>query len=232
MRRVFAEINRQNEILKSDEVFLKVRNISGVEAAALLKVWGPLFVHMTMTFRDVNLMYNAYEHPQNDFERAINGHAYVDATHWEMLVTDLESLGAADQVKKYKDAMSIIWSDQGKPIRDYMYWVMHRAQRCGSSHALKITAMESCESTVKTFLTQTRHISMLFKRETGVTLNYFGESHIESEVVNAVDLSIFDEIELDQETLTTALWIVNSHFQDFKVFVGCLFDCLHQVRKS
>lgn len=232
MRRVFSEINRQNEILKSHEVFLKVRDISSVEATALLKVWGPLFVHMTMTFRDVNLMYNAYEHPQNDFERAINGHAYVDATHWEMLVTDLESMGVGHQVKNYKDAMSIIWLDQGKPIRDYIYWVMHRAQSCGSSPALKITAMESCESTVKTFLTQTRHISMLFKRETGVALNYFGEDHIESEVVNAVDLSIFHEIELDQETLTTALWIVNSHFQDFKIFVECLFDCLDQVRNS
>ena len=232
MRRVFAEINRQTESLKAHQVFLKVSHISSGEAVELLKVWGPLFVHLTMTFRDVNLMYNLYENPANDLERAINTHADVDATHWEMLVTDLESIGVNEQVSSYKEAMSIIWSPQGTPIRDYMYGVLHRAQGCGNSPALKITAMESCESTVKTFLTKTRHISALFESETGIKLHYFGESHVESEVDNAVDLSIFQDIELDQEALATALWMVNSHFEQFKVFAGHLFDCLQGAKRA
>lgn len=133
MRRVFAEITRETEELKSHDIFVKINNISSCQAVELLKMWGPLFVHQTMTFRDINLMYNVYENPKSDLEFAINAHAYTDATHWEMLITDLEKLGASNHIKNYSDAMSGIWSQQGKPIRDYMYWILHRALHCGSS---------------------------------------------------------------------------------------------------
>ncbi|MFJ3368230.1 hypothetical protein [Pseudomonas sp. NPDC086251] len=222
MRRVFAEIDRQTENLRSHEAFLMISDLSSAEAVQTLKGWGPLFVHLTMTFRDINLMYNLYPDPANDLERAINAHAAVDATHWEMLVTDLNALGVSDDVKSYKDAMTILWSQPGRPIRDYIYWVLHRAQRCGSSPLLKLTAMESCEATVKTFLTHTRPVRALFESATGAKLNYFGEGHIDSEVDNAINLSIFQEVELDPQTLTLALWIVNAHFDDFKVFIGHL----------
>jgi hypothetical protein len=37
-----------------------------------------------------------------------------------MLKDDLKTLGLYDNVKNYGDAMNMIWSDSGAPIRNYM----------------------------------------------------------------------------------------------------------------
>jgi hypothetical protein len=47
----------------------------------------------------------------------------------------------------------------------------------------------------------------LYEKETGEKLHYFGNQHIDSEVDNAVDLSIFEQEELDDETWNKSLHI-------------------------
>jgi hypothetical protein len=41
------------------------------------------------------------------------------------------------------------------------------------------------------FFNTTKYIAELYEKETGEKLHYFGNQHIDSEVDNAVDLSIF-----------------------------------------
>jgi len=220
MRRIFARIERQKKLLEKHPFFARAREIDGEGIEKKLKIWAPLFVHLTMTFRDINLMYYVCPTPGTDFERAINAHAHIDGTHWKMLAADLDTLGLDREVASYGDAMAAIWSDCGAPIRNYMYWVMHRAQRCGASPFLKMAAMESGEATVKMFFATTKRVASLYEKKTGAKLAYFGDNHMDSETDNAVDLKLFEEIELDQPTLREAVWIVDDHFEKFEAFLN------------
>ncbi|VVM24532.1 hypothetical protein BSPWISOXPB_4550 [uncultured Gammaproteobacteria bacterium] len=47
-----------------------------------MHLWAPLFVHLAMTFRDINQMFYFTKHPKNDKQKAINAHAEIDSTHW------------------------------------------------------------------------------------------------------------------------------------------------------
>jgi hypothetical protein len=219
MRRVFSRIAQRKESLKSHPFFSRAYEIDGNGVEEKLRIWAPLFVHLAMTFRDINLMYYVYPSPSSDFERAINAHANVDGTHWRMLVADLAAVGVDRNVASYGDAMQAIWSERGAPIRNYMYWVLHRAQRCGTSPFMKMAAMESGEATVKMFFSTTRHVASVFEAKTGVKLGYFGDNHMDSEIDNAVELNIFEDVELDESALREGLWIVDDHFEKFEAFL-------------
>ncbi|SHA07316.1 hypothetical protein BTHERMOSOX_1261 [Bathymodiolus thermophilus thioautotrophic gill symbiont] len=172
-----------------------------------------------MTFKDINQMFYHFPNPKNDMQKAINAHAEVDSTHWNMLKTDLQTLGIYNNVKDYGDAMDMIWLDAGAPIRSYMYHAIIRAQMCGDNVYLRMAAMEAGETTVKMFFNTTKYVAGLYEQKTGKQLHYFGNLHIDSEVDNAVDLSIFEQQKLDQETLEKALHIVDAHFDKFKDFL-------------
>lgn len=219
MQRIFRQIAERKERTQGHAFFSRAHEISEDSVVEKLRIWAPLFVHLAMTFRDINRMYYVYPTPSSDFERAINAHAKVDGTHWQLLIDDLRAIGVDKDVGGYGDAVRAIWSDRGEPIRNYMYWVLHRAQRCASSPFLKIVAMESGEATVKLFFSTTSHVASAFERKTGAKLGYFGNRHVESEIDNAVDLRPFEAVVLDDETLRHARWIVEDHFEKFNAFL-------------
>jgi hypothetical protein len=219
MHRVLARISEQSQLAARHDFFTLARGIGADGVTAKLRIWAPLFVHLAMTFRDVNRMYYAYARPANALEHAINAHAQVDATHWQMLVDDLAAIGIDHEVASYGDAMKAIWSERGVPIRHYMYWVLHRAQRCARSPCLKLAAMAAGEASVGLFFATTRRVASLFEAETGRKLGYFGDSHARSEADHPLDLRAFEDIQLDEDTLREAHWIVDDHFEKFTAFL-------------
>ncbi|MBA5247980.1 MAG: hypothetical protein FE834_00365 [Gammaproteobacteria bacterium] len=219
MKRVFTAINEHKEEISKHKLFLEVTTITQEDVVEKMNIWAPLFVHLTMTFRDINQMFYHFSNPENDMQKAINAHAEVDSTHWNMLKTDLQTLGIYNNIKNYGDAMDVIWLDAGTPIRNYMYHAIVRAQMCGENAFLRMAAMEAGEATVKMFFNTTKYVAKLYEQETGRRLHYFGDQHIDSEVDNAVDLSIFEQKKLDQETLEKSLHIVNAHFHSFEHFL-------------
>lgn len=221
MKRVLHHISDRAAHLEGHPFFSRAQAIDGPEAVEKLKIWAPLFVHLTMTFRDVNQLYYQKANPASDIERAINAHARVDATHWKLLVDDLAVIGV--NVGSYGDAMQEIWSERGAPIRNYMYWVLHRAQRCIDSPYMRLTAMESGEASVKMFFSTTRHVALMFQQQTGHTLRYFGDSHIESELENAVDLAPVGEIDVPYQSFKDCCSIVDDHFERFEEFLDYKF---------
>ncbi len=219
MERVFSAINKHKQNVLEHKLFQDVKKITRENVIEKMNIWAPLFVHLTMTFRDINQMFYHFPNPKNNLQKAINAHAEVDSTHWNMLKTDLQTLGIYNDVKNYGDAMDMIWLDAGAPIRNYMYSAIIRAQMCGENTFLRMTAMEAGETTVKMFFNTTKYIAELYEQETGKQLHYFGNQHIDSEVDNAVDLLIFEQKELNQETLEKALYIVDAHFDKFQHFL-------------
>ncbi|CAC9635298.1 hypothetical protein BTURTLESOX_2231 [bacterium endosymbiont of Bathymodiolus sp. 5 South] len=219
MKRVFAAINEHQKNTLCHKLFKDVYSINQADVVEKMHLWAPLFVHLAMTFRDINQMFYFTKHPKNDKQKAINAHAEIDSTHWDMLKDDLKTLGLYDKVKNYGDAMNMIWLDRGAPIRNYMYQVIVRAQMCGDNVFLKIAALESGEATVKMFFNTTKYMADLYEKETGKKLHYFGNQHIDSEVDNAVDLSIFEQEEIDDETWNKSLYIIDAHFDEFQKFL-------------
>jgi hypothetical protein len=49
---------------------------------------------------------------------------------------------------------------------------------------------------------------------------------IDSEVDNAIDLSIFEQEELDDETWNKSLHIIDAHFDEFQKFFNRPFECV------
>lgn len=219
MKRVYEFIDSEKEKLHGHSLFRDALKISEDEVEDKLKIWAPLFVHLTMTFRDINLFYYAYQYPKSPLEAAVNAHAKIDSCHWHYLVNDLKKIGIYNEICNYEDAMNIIWSTKGDPIRNYIYSVLRRAQTCFDSPLLRATAMESGETTVKMFFQTTRYVAAIFKEKTGKSLQYFGDDHINSEIDNSVDTKLFESVELDLETYRIAMNIVKEHFEEFKVFL-------------
>jgi hypothetical protein len=43
-----------------------------------MHIWAPLFVHLAMTFRDINQMFYFAKHPKNDKQKAIKNFMLVE----------------------------------------------------------------------------------------------------------------------------------------------------------
>ncbi len=219
MKRVFSVINKHKKNTLCHKLFKDIHTINQADVIEKMHIWAPLFVHLSMTFRDINQMFYFSKDPKNNMQKAINAHAEIDSTHWDMLKGDLKTLGLYNNIKNYGDAMNMIWLDSGAPIRNYMYHAIARAQMCGDNVFLKIAALESGEATVKIFFNTTKYVAELYEKETGEKLHYFGDQHIDSEVDNAIDLSIFEQEELDDETWNKSLHIIDAHFDEFQKFL-------------
>lgn len=223
MKRVFKQIRERSNAIECHALFRDIHSIAVDEVSDKMKVWAPLFIHLTMTFRDINQMFYYFSRPRDVYELEINAHAEIDSTHWRFLLDDLKAIGMDGQPLFYKEHLDQIWSDSGAPIRRYMYALVQRAQSCGDSAFLRAAVMESGEATVKLFFSTTQLMAQRFKQATGKTLKYFGDEHIRSELDNPVDHSIFEEVKLDEATLKTALQLVNAHFDKFKDFLDAKY---------
>ncbi|NOI26467.1 hypothetical protein [Vibrio mediterranei] len=223
MDRIFAQIELRSKAISSHKLFSDIERISVEEVPDKMKVWAPLFIHLTMTFRDINQMFYISPEPCDIYQQEINAHARIDSTHWHFLLDDLKVVGADDHPKFFKEHLNLIWSDTGAPIRQYMYALIGRAQSCGDSPFLRATVMESGEATVKLFFATTRLMAKRFKQATGKTLKYFGDDHLRSEVENPVDKSVFDDVVLDNATVQIALNLVDAHFDKFKDFLDAKY---------
>ncbi|VVM21205.1 hypothetical protein BSPWISOXPB_8256 [uncultured Gammaproteobacteria bacterium] len=67
------------------------------------------------------------------------------------------------------------------------------------------------------FFTQL-NIWLIYMKKNRKKLHYFGNQHIDSEVDNAVDLSIFEQEEIDDETWNKSLYIIDAILMNFKIF--------------
>ncbi|RKP46095.1 hypothetical protein D7S89_18600 [Trinickia fusca] len=190
----------------------------------MMRIWSPLLIHLAMTFRDINKMYYHYENPGDQLERAINAHVNVDAEHWGMMVSDIKILGVNDKAHDCESAIRVIWDDLGFTVRKYMYSLISRARRCGECPLLKMASMEAGEATSKVFFTTSRRLAAMYEADTGNTLRYLGAEHIDSEVDNSIDSSVFLDQHLSDEKRMEAVSIVDDHFASFREFLDHKYE--------
>lgn len=227
MKQVFDNINKRKDSFKDHPIFEISLKSDPALAKERFEFWAPGFIHLSMTFRDINTVFLPYKNPENDYQREISEHAAVDAEHWHMLLKDLDTLGLNKQ-KSLNNAISEIWDEQYRPAREYMYSVVNRLVNTNGCHFKKMALMESGEAGVKLFFGVVAHNSEEFERIYKQQLYYFGNAHVEDEIAHAADLSIFDEVELDPELRDECIALTNEHFDGFKQFL----DYKYQLSKD
>lgn len=218
MERIYRRIEERVAHARNHPLFSLVHNIDAAAVPAFVRAWATQFIHLTMTFRDINLLYLAYPQPSDAFERTITAHAQVDATHWTLLMADLRLLGLGGTMP-LESAVRLIWADDELPVRHYIYSLAQRAMSCGESPFLRAACMEAGEATVKTFFTASREIARKFQSVTGTPLQYFGDAHVDSELETPVDAALFRAHVLPATQLPMALSLVDQHFDKFGPFL-------------
>lgn len=232
MKNLFTEIKTRSNIARYHPFFSDIQKIEPESAPGIMKLWAPLFLHLTMTFRDVNQLFYITRPPRNSYDESINAHADVDSTHWQLLLDDLKIIGIDTHPQLLKAHLDLIWSDTGIPVRRYMYALVARAQGCGDSPFLRVTVMESAEATVKLFWETATLLAVRFEAVTSQRLRYFGDEHVLSETENQVDVSIFETVSLPPEVRNTALQFVNDHFDRFTEFLDAIYLITFGVAKK
>jgi len=180
--------------------------------------WTPMFIHISLTFRDLNTMYLPYPIPKNAFEAELNAHCEEDATHWTMLLDDLRALGI-DRPILTSDVIRFIWSDLTRPSRRYMYSVCKAAWDAGDDVFLRFAFLEANEAMVGLYFDAVETAARRCAEQTGITLRYFGGEHMERENAAAVSSSLFEDAPIDELVLQAALENAQPHFQAFEEFL-------------
>lgn len=219
MEQIYKRIAERVAHAQNHPLFDRIERIQTSDVPRYMRTWSHQFIHLGMTFRDVNRMYLAYPNPKDAFEIQINNHAEVDSTHWKFLLADLKKIGIADQVNTLEQAVTMIWSESSVAVRHYIYSLVHRAISCGQSPFLWAACMEAGEATVKAFFTAARTLARKFQDCTGHTLQYFGEDHINSEIDNPIDDQLFRVHVLPDGLASQALSLVDQHFDHFGPFL-------------
>ena len=218
MRKLFTHIHREADRFK-DHPFIKTYREADVHGAfAVLSSCANSFIHLAMTFRDTNTLYFMYDDPKDEYEKIVDAHARADAEHWQLLLDDLDAL-SLNVNRSTNDFIRTVWRDEDLYVREYIYGVLARAYQSKDTPIRRMAAMETIESVIDLLSYPARRNSALYREQLGIDLNYFGKTHVETELGTKADTAIFEEIELDAEEYKFCLAIVEDHFECYSRFL-------------
>ncbi len=225
MNRIFSHIESKAEQI-NHHAFMKLMNELTPESSyKLFKEITIAFVHLTMTFRDLNRLYYCYSEPKDIYQEYVNAHAEEDTKHWQFLLMDMEAL-SVDKTLPLTQAIPELWHDENLYLRKYIYSVLARAKSCSTCAIRRLTAMESGEAGVRVFFTGIKRSAAMVKALKGINLTYFGEHHIDTEMATKVNIDPFKEVTLADEDLAFCLNLVDEHFASFTEFLDSKYAAL------
>lgn len=218
MKVVFNEISRLAIDLRSHPFINLALNAPESKAKERLQFWAPGFIHLSMTFRDINNLFLIKKDSDDVLSSAISKHAAVDNQHWKLFLHDLSLLGINKKIY-LNDAIPLIWNDDFLFIRKYMYAFIANCEKSSSSVYRRAALMEAAEAGVRTFFSAIQHTAEAFRKQYGASLEYFGPAHIKSETENPLDTDVFEEICLDGAERKACLELVENHFREINIFL-------------
>jgi hypothetical protein len=180
--------------------------------------WLPAFIHLSMTFRDINEMYLRYPDPKNEYERAINEHVDEDSGHYRYMLHDLEVLGF-DEPQSMSESIMTIWSERSVEVRKYIYSVLHRVLLCGDDPFLRAAVMQAQESSVGIFFGLSKFQAHYFEEQTGVELHYLGSKHADGEEEHPLALDVFTRSHVSDDIVEKGIAVARAHFESFREFL-------------
>lgn len=170
MKRVFDFIEKEKEKIYNHPDLVRERAVDNGENPNFFKIpvhrkfdWLPSFIHLSMTFSDINTMYLKYENPTNEYQKAINDHVDEDSEHYKLFLHDLQVLGF-DESQLLSESILQIWTSKTVEVRRYIYSVLGRVIACGDNVFLKAACMQAMESSVGMFFEISQAHSEYFKK--------------------------------------------------------------------
>ena len=133
-------------------------------------------------FRDLNSMILGYpdeEAEQDEFKRAINAHTLEDSRHWGWYLNDIKRLGLDDPLK-FTDALKLLW---GRKLERQRYATYRICQLAAMSEdpILRYCLIKSIEAFGHVIFGRLCDVAKKYEEETGVRLEYLGETHYRKE---------------------------------------------------
>lgn len=233
MKRLLERMEHTANQIENHQFAQLMDHASPQELLGVMRSLTNTFIHLTMTFRDINTLYFMYDAPGNPMERMVDAHAREDAEHWRMILHDLNAL-SLNVEQCVSDSMLDFWQDANLFAREYIYSVLTRARRCSENHLWRMAAMEAAEVGVRVFLEIINRNTQRMCHELDIELVYFGKKHLVTEVDTQLETSPFEEIVLKEEDFTFCAAIAEEHLADNKVFMNGLADsvakALHKMR--
>ncbi|MFQ5852006.1 MAG: hypothetical protein ACE5JU_15655 [Candidatus Binatia bacterium] len=129
-------------------------------------------------FKDLNTMILGY--PQSEaatdpIKKAINAHTEEDSTHWGWYLNDIQQLGL-DKQMKFTDSVRFLWGEPLKKQRLATYRICQLAEK-SKDPILRYCLIKSVEGFGEFIFGKMAKISAEFAKESGIELEYLGETH-------------------------------------------------------
>ena len=231
MKTILNHIEKRATEVNNLPFFKLFDQVDAEQGYELLRKFAPSFVHLAMTFRDLNLLYLVAENPDNKYEREINAHAIADSEHWHFLLEDLELLSLNSE-KPLTDTIKLLWADQDTYIREYIYSVLTRVA-IAKDYKEKFVLMEAAEAGVRVFFDTLKKNAKKIYDSRGIELKYFGDTHIDTEIETELDASVFDELEIPEAEQQKYIELVNAHYKSNRKFLDGKYKvALNHLKKE
>lgn len=147
---------------------------------AIFRYMSPLMIRFVMSLRDYNERHLRYEESENTttFEKVINAHTRKNATHSQLFLQDLSSLGLNSLLGwTYSDYMRSIMASYDHNMKRQGLRLYHLAYQNQHPFA-RFALMEVIETAGKEFFSVTANLAEELAQMTGRPYHYFGMHHL------------------------------------------------------
>lgn len=212
MKEVIKFINKRSEDQRKNP-FMEWLDDESISPKVRLSKWllgGAFFI---FGFRDLNstiLGYPESEAATDEIKKAINAHTEEDSRHWGWYLNDIKRLGV-DREMRFTDTLKFLWGEAAEKQRFATYRICQLAAK-SEDPILRYCLIKSIESFGHIIFGKMAKISSEFERESGIRLQYLGETHFAREsggLENQRDRTeqMILDTELDENTRKLALEI-------------------------
>ena len=181
MKEIINFINKRSEE-QNQNPFIQWLDDESIPPRVRLSKWLLGAGFFVLGFKDLNSMILGYpetEAATDPIKKAINAHTEEDSTHWGWYLNDIQQLGL-DKEMKFTDCLKFLWGDPIKQQRLATYRICQLAEQ-SKDPILRYCLINAVEAFGEFIFGRMAKISSEFTKESGIELEYLGETHSSKE---------------------------------------------------
>ena len=185
----------------------------------------PAVAPFVMAFADLNKYALRVPKPTAIIEHLLNAHSEEDATHFELYLRDLETLGF-DTPGTFAGTLRFLWADERNYSRQTCYSLA--ALLAAAPLTLRLVIVEAIEAAGAAAFETLGELAADYEEQTGQELHFFGQHHKALETGHTMGSDDIeqriDAIVLNDEELRQAHSLIDRVFEIF----AAMMDELHR----
>lgn len=229
MRRVLADIADRRAAFSELPFFRYLRDASASPAERLS--FAPAGAPFIMAFADLNKEVLFVPNSDDPLQKLMNVHSREDATHYDMYLRDLSTLGY-DLPLSFTDALEFLWSEDRRNTRRNCYELT--AMFAAGSSPVRLAIVEAIEAMGSVAFRTFTGVAAEYKETTGKALEYFGRAHEDLESGHTMGTDDIEqrllEVVLTEDDYVKARAYVGKVFDLFSAMMGELHEYVLRTR--